>query len=208
MKRNILFSAIAAFCIASAQAETISYIAQPKGSKLKIDGSSNIHKWTAETTVIGGRMDLDSNFPLDPSKEPPKDLKVKPFVKVMIPVRQLQSSGKSPMDNVMHEHMKADEFPRIEYNLIELTSKGKTNAGLLFGAKGALTVAGVTKTNEFDVVMSKVDDKVKVSGETKLKMTDFGIQPPAPKIALGAIKTDDEITLTFEWLTAPKPAAK
>lgn len=208
MKSKILFATLAVLCIASSQAGTISYIAQPKGSKLKIDGSSNIHKWTAETTVIGGRMDLDSNFPLDPSKEPSKDLKVKPFVEVTIPVRQLQSSGKAPMDNVMHSTMKADEFPRIKYTVLELTSKGKSAAGLLFTAKGALTVAGVTKTNEFDVVISKVEDKVKVSGETKMKMTDYGIEPPAPKIALGAIKTDDEITLTFEWLTAPKKAAK
>jgi polyisoprenoid-binding protein YceI len=204
MKTRILFTAFAALSIA-AQADT-SYIAQPKGSSLKIDGSSNIHAWTAQTTVIGGRMDLDSNFPLDPSKEPPKDLKVKPFVEVTIPVRQLQSSGKAPMDSVMHEHMKADEFPRIKYSLIEMTSKGKTNTGLLFTAKGALTVAGVTKTNEFDVVISKVDDKIKVSGVTDLKMTDFGISPPAPKIALGAIKTADDVKITFEWLTAPKKA--
>ena len=205
MKMRILLSAVAAFCVA-AQAESISYVGQPKGSSLKIDGTSNIHNWTAHTSVIGGRMDLDSNFPLDPTKEPPKGLKVKPFVEVMIPVRQLQSSGKSPMDTVMHETMKADEFPRIKYSLLELTPKGKTDAGLKFGAKGALTIAGVTKTNEFDVVMSKVEDKVKVAGETKLKMTDFGIKPPAPKIALGAIKTGDEVTLNFEWLTAPRKA--
>jgi hypothetical protein len=206
MKTKILFPIVAAVFIAVAQAETISYVGQPKGSSLKIEGTSNIHDWTAHTSLIGGRMDLDSNFPLDPSKEPPKDLKVTPFVEVTIPVRQLQSSGKSPMDTVMHETMKADEFPRIKYSLLELTSKGKADTGLKFTAKGLLTIAGVTKTNEFDVVMSKVEDKVKVSGETKLKMTDFGIKPPAPKIALGAIKTGDDVKLTFEWLTAPKPA--
>src|SRR5688572_30536203 len=108
MKMRILLSAVAAVCIAGAHAESISYIGQPKGSSLKIDGTSNIHNWTAQTSMIGGRMDLDSNFPLDPSKEPPKDLKVKPLVEVTIPVRQLQSSGKSPMDTVMHETMKAD----------------------------------------------------------------------------------------------------
>jgi hypothetical protein len=205
MKTKILLT-VAALFLATSQAETISYIGQPRGSSLKLDGTSNIHNWTAETSAVGGRMDLDSNFPLDPSKEPPKDLKVKPFVEVTIPVRQLQSSGKSPMDSVMHEHMKADEFPRIKYKLLELTPKGKTDAGLKFEAKGALTVAGVTKTNEFDVIMTKVDDKVKVSGATTIKMTDFGIQPPAPKIALGAIKTGDDVKVTFEWLTAPKKA--
>jgi hypothetical protein len=39
-----------------------------------------------------------------------------------------------------------------------------------------------------------------------VKMTDFGIEPPAPKIALGAIKTSDDVKLTFEWITAPKKA--
>jgi hypothetical protein len=37
-----------------------------------------------------------------------------------------------------------------------------------------------------------------------MKMTDFKIEPPAPKIALGAIKTGDEITISFEWMTAAK----
>jgi hypothetical protein len=58
--------------------------------------------------------------------------------------------------------------------------------------------------------MTKVDDKkLKVSGKTKVKMTDFKIEPPAPKIALGAIKTADDVTLTFDWIAmqaAPKAA--
>ena len=60
-------------------------------------------------------------------------------------------------------------------------------------------------------MITKVDDKkLKVAGATKLKMTDFKIDPPAPKIALGAIKTGDDVKLTFEWLTqvkAPAPTA-
>jgi hypothetical protein len=67
----------------------------------------------------------------------------------------------------------------------------------------------VTQTNAFDVVMQKVEsNKIKVSGTSKVKMTDFKIEPPAPKIALGAIKTSPDVTLTFEWLTQQKPAAK
>jgi hypothetical protein len=43
---------------------------------------------------------------------------------------------------------------------------------------------------------------LKFSGTTALKMTDFGIQPPAPSLALGLIKTGDDVKITFEWLTA------
>lgn len=206
---RFLFQSAAAVLLAAAvHAETITYQAVPRGSMMKINGTSTIHEWEVESQVIGGRMELDSNFPLDPSKEPPKDLKVSPTVKVLIPVRQLKS-GKSPMDTVMHNAMNIETHPTIEYSLLEMTSKGKTNNGLVFGTKGTITCNGVTRTNEFDVVMTKVDEKkIKVSGTTKCKMTDFKIDPPAPKIALGAIKTGDDVKLTFEWLTQQKGAAK
>src|SRR3954464_9024747 len=182
---RFLFNTAAALLIAATlRAETITYQAVPRGSVMKIEGTSTVHDWEVECQVIGGRMELDSNFPLDPSKEPPKDLKVTPLVKVLIPVRQLKS-GTSPMDTVMHNAMNIETHPTIEYSLLEMTAKGKTNNGLIFGTKGTITCNGVTNTNEFDVVMTKVDDKkIKVSGTTKVKMTDFKIQPPAPKIAL------------------------
>lgn len=206
---RFLFSTAAALVLAAAiHAETVTYQAVPRGSMMKIDGTSTIHDWTVECQVIGGRMELDSNFPLDPSKEAPKDLKVTPKVKVIIPVRQLKS-GTSPMDTVMHNAMNVESHPSIEYSLIEMTPKGKADNGQKFATKGTITCNGVTRTNEFDVVMTKVDEKkLKVSGETKVKMTDFNIQPPAPKIALGAIKTGDDVKLTFEWLTQQKAAAK
>jgi hypothetical protein len=47
-------------------------------------------------------------------------------------------------------------------------------------------------------------DKLKVSGKTKLKMSQFGIVPPAPKIALGLIRTGDEVSVEFNWFIAPK----
>jgi hypothetical protein len=33
-------------------------------------------------------------------------------------------------------------------------------------------------------------------------MTDYKVKPPAPKIALGAITTGDEVKITFEWMVA------
>ena len=48
------------------------------------------------------------------------------------------------------------------------------------------------------------DKKLKITGHTAAKMTDFKIEPPAPKIALGLIKTGDEVKLSFEWMVAQK----
>jgi hypothetical protein len=49
---------------------------------------------------------------------------------------------------------------------------------------------------------------MKVTGTTTLKMTDFKVEPPAPKLALGMIKTGDEVKLIFDWrLVRRNPAA-
>ena len=209
MKATRLFlnTAAALLFAAALHAETITYIAVPRGSIMKLDGTSTMHDWSVESQLIGGRMELDSNFPLDPGQEPPKELKVTPKVDVSILVRQLKS-GKSLMDTVMHNAMNVETHPTIKYALLEMKPKGKTDKGLQFATKGTITCNGVTRTNEFDVVMTKVDDKkLKVSGSTKVKMTDFKIDPPAPKIALGAIKTGDDVKITFEWLTQQKAPA-
>ena len=51
------------------------------------------------------------------------------------------------------------------------------------------------------MVVADGGKRVTFSGSTKVKMTDFGIKPPAPSIGLGLIKTGDDVTLSFEWKT-------
>src|SRR5262245_6787348 len=86
---NLILIAAVACLFAGAQAETLRYNSSPRGSMMKIEGTSTIHDWTVECPVIGGYIELESNFPLNPAKEPPKDLKVKPKAEIFIFARQL-----------------------------------------------------------------------------------------------------------------------
>ena len=103
--------------------------------------------------------------------------------------------------------MKETETKRITYTLTELTLKEapkSADAPLVFDSKGELTVSGVTNKINMPVTMQRVDKtQLKTSGNLAVKMTAYGIQPPAPKIALGFITTGDDVKITFEWLTAP-----
>jgi polyisoprenoid-binding protein YceI len=203
-----------AFLNVSAWAQgTTRYDAQP-GSKVRIEGTSTIHDWTIEGGLIGGFLELDSAVKIDPNQSAITGAvqgKVPAKVSAVIPVRSLKS-GKTSMDNVMQEAMKAKDNPQIKYTLLGLTLKEPHAAGTPFEltAIGTLTVAGVIRTNSMVVTMSLVaPNKLKTTGTTPLKMTDFGIQPPAPTIGLGLIKTGDDVKITFEWLTAvPGEAAK
>jgi len=180
----------------------VRYDAQPVGSKCKMEGTSTIHDWNMESAVVGGFMEVDPNFPESALTDPAA---AKPKVEAFMPVRSFKSYNKR-MDEVMQETMNEPKHKKIEYKLIELKPKSKpgSTGALQFDAVGALTINGVTKTNSMPVTIEKKDGKIKVTGNTPLKMTDFGVKPPAPTIGLGLIKTGDEIKIGIEWLTAPK----
>jgi polyisoprenoid-binding protein YceI len=201
-------AAIVALAVAapSFAQELTTYKAQP-GSKVKIDGTSTVHAWTVEGLIISGTLELDSKFAADPTKAQPGKLPAK--VDAMIPVRSIKS-GKKSMDDIMHAAMKQPEHPQIKYRLTELSLKETPKSAegpFNFDSQGELTVAGVTNKVTFPVTMTRTGKTIKTTGATSVKMTSFGIQPPAPKMALGLITTGDEVKLNFEWVTGV-PEAK
>jgi polyisoprenoid-binding protein YceI len=192
-----VLAATTLFAAGAIFAADVRYGPVPNSSKLRMDGTSTIHDWHAETDIIGGFMELDPNFVDGKSTSKPK-------IEIKIPVRSLKSSGGKRMDAVMQEHMKFDQFKIIEYKALELAPKA--GAAGQWDAKGTLTVAGVSQTNSMPVTIEKVDGtKLKVTGTASIKMTDFGIKPPAPDIAgVSVIRTGDDVKLKFEWVTEPK----
>jgi polyisoprenoid-binding protein YceI len=188
--------------VASQAADTVKYNAQP-GSQVKVDGTSNIHDWTVTGQIIQGSMEVSSAFDKDLKSVSPA-----PKVDATIPVRTLKS-GTKKMDEVMQEHMKMKDNPSIKYQLTGLTvktePKGPNGPGE-YVSTGELTIAGTKKTIELPVTIERIEGgKLKVKGEIPVKMTDYGIKPPSPALAMGLIKTGDEVKVAIEWVLA-KPA--
>ena len=187
-------------------AETATYSAKT-GSLLKISGTSSVHDWEVKTRLIGGKMEWDSSFPLDPSKAELPKLTKMPKVTVIIPVRNIES-GKQRMNEVMHGALNAQKHKYARYSLKDIkVAEAKRKAGepLVFDTKGMLSVNGKSAPVSMQITIAKGEgDKLKVSGKTKLKMSQFGITPPAPKIALGLIKTGDEVSVEFNWFVGLK----
>ncbi len=196
----------AAIIAASAQAESITYTAKT-GSELKISATSSVHDWEVKTRLIGGKMIWDSSFPLNPSKAVLPKLTATPKISVIVPVRNIES-GKQRMNEVMHGAMNAEKHKYARYSLTEIKladTKRKVGDPIVFETKGKLDVNGKSAPVSMQVSIANVEGgKLKVSGKTKLKMSQFGIVPPAPKIALGLITTSDEVTVEFSWFVAPK----
>jgi len=201
---------------ASLQAAEDKLMLFPKqgGMKMRIEGTANIHPhWQVEGSLIGGSFEAGPGFPLEPGQAATPG-KVEAHVVAKIPVASLFSVEENgsrystSMDDIMREKLKSPPFTYIIYTLRELTLKEtpkSKEAPYVFDAKGDLAVAGVTNTISMPVnILPLGEKKLKITGSIAIKMTDFKIDPPAPKIALGMIKTGDEVKLIFEWTVGPK----
>jgi hypothetical protein len=186
------------------------YRARPgTGSKALIEGTSNIHDWRVQGLIIGGGVEVGPGFPTDAASAKPGKLEAKSTVS--IPVRSLKSINKdgtpynASMDDIMYEKLKMEEQRNIEFSLNSLTLKEVKDGVCHLEAEGELKVAGVTKNLSMPIEMTYPEaNRLKFSGKVDAKMTDFGIEPPAPAIAGGLIKTGDEIKFSFDWVVVKR----
>jgi hypothetical protein len=201
----------------TAVADSMTIYSARSGSKMRIEGTSNIHDWQVQGGLIGGHLDVGPGFPTEPGQavKPGKiDAKAEAFVPVMS-LKSVEKSGapySDAMDNVMCDHLKSADFPKIIYHLTEFVLKEAPKdkeSPYVFDTKGELVVAGVTNAISMPVSITVMTDKkLKVSGTITLKMTDFKVEPPSPKGLGLLIKTGDDVKIIFEWILAPKaPAA-
>ena len=207
LKSKSLLCAITLVAALVLQAQEWNQFQAQPASSVKIEGTSTIHDWTMEGQIIGGVLKLKKDFQLDANTKPGK---VAAESQVSIPVRSLKS-GKSTMDEIMQQAMNEKDFKKIEFKLTELTLKevpAGGNGAFNFEVAGELSMSGKTNKITMPVEILKINPvRLEIRGKKPLKMTDYGIPPPAPSIAGGLIKTGDEVTISFIWKVAVKVEA-
>ena len=166
-------------------------------ARITLNGTSNIHAFTASTTTvqittaeIGGAPTAEL---LDRLLEPAG---LTAF-EATIPVGSL-ASPKNDLDKNMHKALKAQEYPDIRFRLNALEGSGSA-----YRATGWLTIAGVEKEVARNLQIERKDAALAVTGTTDLLMTDYGITPP--KAMLGMLKTDPKVTIRIELLLGAPP---
>jgi RNA polymerase sigma factor (sigma-70 family) len=182
------------------------------GSKMRIEGTSNIHNWQVESSLMGGFLEVGPNFPVEPGK-PAKPGKMEARAEPFVMVHSLKSVDKDGrpysdrMDQQMYTCLKSATNPKISFDLAESTLKDVPKSHdrpYVFEAKGELAVAGVTNEITMPVNILPLSDKnLKISGAIKVKMTDFNIDPPKMGPS-GEIKIGDEVKLSFDWMLAQR----
>ncbi len=182
--------------------------------KIRIQGSSNIDDWQVESRSVKGALEAGRGFPGavgHESKRSRTRVQGTLFLEVSS-LRSIEKDGKpfsNRMDEIMHEKLKVQQNPQIVYHLRDLvlkTAPGSANDSFEFEASGDLVVAGVTNAVVLPVaVLQAPDGQLRITGTTSLKMTDFKIDPPAPKIALGIVKTANSVNLSIDLAMSRQP---
>jgi polyisoprenoid-binding protein YceI len=189
------------------------YSSLPQGSSVKIDGTSSLHDWEMEGVLIGGFLEFGAGVQLDAAQTSIAGIdgdKVPAKGHVIIPVRSVHSKADhlpDVMDHLMQDALKEAQAPRIEFTLKQMTFKGPHEAGkpFNFDANGDLSIAGKTNDVTFPITIDCSDaGKLKVSGTVPLKMTDYGVTPPAPSFGLGLMRTGDDVKIIFDWSLGKK----
>jgi polyisoprenoid-binding protein YceI len=184
------------------------YASQPKGSDVKINGTSSLHDWEMEGVLIGGVLEFGAGVQLDPTQASIAGIqgdKVPATAHVIIPVRTVHSKADhlpDVMDHLMQDALKEPQFPRIEFTLKAMTFKGPHAAGkpFDFDVTGDLVIAGATNSATFPITIECVDaNQIKVSGTAPVNLPQFGITPPAPSFGLGLMKTGPDVKIVFDW---------
>jgi len=175
--------------------------------KLRIEGTSNLDDWQVESTSLNLFLRVGWSFPTEPGQA----VAVGELVATAqggvetCTLKSVEKDGKpfsNKMDQIMYEKLKFKEHPRIAYQLDVLSLRAlpeTKDASYQFESKGKLIVAGVTNTVTMPLnVLPLGHQRLKISGAASVKMTDFHIEPPSPKIALGWIKTGNEVKLNLD----------
>jgi len=161
------------------------------GSRFWIDGTATTGAWTCEARTVGGRAELDGARRLDGE--------------VVVPVRAFDC-GSRPMTRDLRNALGAAAHPDVRYVLDgaeALASEPRPGAWVPVRAVGTLRLAGATRRVAVTAEgRRRADGRVDVRGRLPLRMTDFGVEPPAH--ALGLVRAHDAITVRFDLVAAPR----
>ena len=209
---GLLVAAIFAAGTSPESTGTERYDADLASSHVTVAGTSTMHHWEAEGRHVGGYAIVQEHelaFLWGNSDQPSQPLA--PTVHVEIPVTSL-TSGKRGMDEKMHEALKATTYPMITYRLESAKITGRQAAqaedaggSLMIDTTGVLAVAGVDQTVDIPMRVRRLSDHhLEISGDTALRMTEFGIDPP--RAMLGTLRTGDTVRVHWTWVLVRRPS--
>lgn len=169
------------------------------GSRLYLEGSSNVNTFTCECES------MDKLPPLQLKMQELQHRKGAYFKNARISIRtQTLDCGHRGINRDLYESLKSSQHPTISLALDEVHWKSEgaldgKSAWQWLTACAELTVAGVTREVDLTVKARQLRHKTfRFVSKHRIRMTDFGVVPPTAMF--GAVKVDNEVDLHFDLI--------
>lgn len=190
--RNIALHLVAAAVLA-ATALTAQVWTAAEGTSVKVSGTSTLHAWEVESKKVEGTVTAETSF-FETGAPTPK-------VRIEIPTKSLLSD-KDKMNKLMWDALKADQHPKIVYEMTSAEKPTATAKGFTVKTSGRLTIAGTTKPIDMLVTATRDGNRTIFEGTAPIVMTQYGMKPPTAM--MGTIKTGDAVKVNFRWVTTQR----
>ena len=170
LRRLSVFSALLVFMMTamsfSLNEKLASTTFRLQNLNVAVDGTSTLHDWT----IKSAKGQCEVNFEL---------------------------ASDNMMDNNTYKALKTKEHKNISYVLTSGSVSQVNGTTFQIRTKGKLTIAGTAKETDIvaNAVYNAADKSYTISGNKKIKMSQWGVKPPT--VMMGTIKTGDEITISF-----------
>jgi hypothetical protein len=167
-----------------------------EGSRLYLNGSSNVNKFTCDCT------DRHDGQWVDAERKPGGQLKFKNLA-LLLKTKSFDCHNRK-IDADLQKALRADQYPNIKITLLETKQNEKCLDGNCTGwfdvqAKTAITITHTTKEMTIPAKARKLGhNRFQLVGQKELYMSSFGVDPP--EAMFGMIKVDDKITFHFDLM--------
>lgn len=184
---KLVFSSLLVLALTIQISVAQTYNLSNNASSLIVDGTSNLHDWDVKAANQSGKLAIT----LDGSKVAKIDQ-----LDFSVVAESLKS-GKSGMDKNTYKALNTGKHKNITFKMTNVKKLDCADSGnCKVTVTGNLSIAGKSKSVDLNFDMKVTDSKITLNGSRKLKMTEFGVEPPTAMF--GTITTGDDIVVKFQ----------
>ena len=180
---------LAALLLSAAVGQPTQYAVQ-SGSRFWIDGTATTGPYTCAADAVSGQGAVEAEAVT---------------AEVRIPVADFDC-GLAPMNRDFRNALQGDRHPTIRFTLRDadvLAAPSRPGGWARVRALGTLELAGTTRTVSITAEGQDLGDgRVRLRGDHRLRMSDFGIEPPTGM--LGLVRAHNGITVRFDVLASER----
>jgi len=188
--RTILAGMLVTVLFLPASAQPRRWVPNPAKSVVTFDATHQMGDFSGRAEAVTGEFQADT-----------ADLRASITGVARVRVAVLRT-GNDNRDRDMRKVLDVDRFPEIRFTIggVEPSFNSVTSsADTLITIKGGLAVRGVERPVTFLARVRLRDDRIWVRGESRIRLTDFGINPPSRLF----FRVGDDVTIGFDLTLEP-----